>query len=158
MDRTDGGDRRLLDQLAIADVINAYADAVDDKDWSAFRSLFTDDATVDYTRAYGIVGPIDEIADWISRVVTPEAAPATVHAISNIRARVDGDEAEASCLYINPDRLSDGQGGEFMLFNAGRYRVHLRREATGWRMSSLVAEIILSHRGDLMTFELPEEG
>ena len=53
------------DHIAIQRLVVAYGHAVDDRDWSRWRSLFTDDATLDYTESGGIAGSIDEVAAWL---------------------------------------------------------------------------------------------
>ena len=39
----------VSDELAIAALLNRYARAVDTKDWDLYRSVFTDDAHIDYS-------------------------------------------------------------------------------------------------------------
>ena len=48
--------QRISDELEIASVLNRYARAVDGKDWDLWRSLFTDDADIDYSSVGGPVG------------------------------------------------------------------------------------------------------
>ena len=43
----------LRDRLAVDEVITDYAVAVDDGDWSLYRSLFTPDGRADYRSAGG---------------------------------------------------------------------------------------------------------
>ena len=56
---------RLADRAAIHDLAVAYAYAVDDRDWPRYQSLFTPNATIDYTVARGIAGNPDEVTAWI---------------------------------------------------------------------------------------------
>ena len=48
--------QRISDELEIAALLNRYARAVDTKDWALYRSVFTDDAYVDYSSAGVIAG------------------------------------------------------------------------------------------------------
>ena len=41
--------QQVSDELEIAALLNAYARAVDTKDWELYRSVFTDDAHIDYS-------------------------------------------------------------------------------------------------------------
>ena len=41
--------QRVSDELEIAALLSAYARAVDTKDWQLYRSVFTDDAHIDYS-------------------------------------------------------------------------------------------------------------
>jgi hypothetical protein len=148
----------LMTRTAITDVIVGYATAVDTRDWVAFRGLFTDDALIDYTAAYGIADGPDEITGWISQLMTVELVPDTMHAITNVRVDVDGDTASASAYYVNPDVMAVGADEPYLLFNAGRYSIELRNTDRGWLMSRLVAQVMFSHRGDLMQFEVADSG
>ena len=147
----------LIDRADISDLYTSYSTAVDTKDWELFRSLFTDDATIDYTASYGEAGSADEITKWISSLMTDEFVPDTMHALTNLTVSVDGDTAEASAYYINPDVMSNGEGGYMLLFNGGRYSGSCRRTAEGWRFTRLAAKIMFSHKGELEQFEIPED-
>ena len=149
--------QQLLDRGDVADLLGDYARAVDTKDWALFRSVFADGAKVDYTRAYGIAGSPDEITEWISSLMTDEFVPDTMHGLTNVTVSVDGDTAEASAYYINPDVMSDGEGGTYLLFNGGRYSTTAARTPGGWKFTRFDAEIVFSHKGDLMVFEIPED-
>jgi 3-phenylpropionate/cinnamic acid dioxygenase small subunit len=143
-------------QLAISDLIISYAHAVDTRDWQLFRSLFTDDAVLDYSGSYGIAGGADEMTEWISGLMTYEAVPDTMHAITNVRVVLDGDTAGATAYYVNPDVLAMGADEPYLLFNAGRYDIALSRDSDGWKMSRITAKIMFSHRGELEHFVIPE--
>jgi len=41
--------RRISDELEIAALLTRYARAVDSRDWDLYRSVFTDDAHIDYS-------------------------------------------------------------------------------------------------------------
>ena len=73
----------LATRAAISDVIVEYATAVDTRDWTSFRQLFTDDAVIDYSAAYGPAGGPDEITRWISGLMTRDLVPDAMHAITN---------------------------------------------------------------------------
>lgn len=49
--------QRLADEQAISALLYRYARAVDTKDWALYRSVFTDDAVIDYTSAGGSPDP-----------------------------------------------------------------------------------------------------
>jgi 3-phenylpropionate/cinnamic acid dioxygenase small subunit len=148
----------LATRAAISDVIVAYATAVDTRDWTSFRQLFTDDAVIDYTASYGIAGGPDEITRWISSLMTLELVPDTMHAITNVRISVDGDTAAAWAYYVNPDVMTVGADEPYLLFNAGRYSIALRQAGGRWRISRLDAEIMFSHRGALEQFSVESPG
>ena len=56
----------VTDESAITALLYRYARAVDTKDWELYRSVFTDDANIDYSSAGATVGTRDEVAEWMS--------------------------------------------------------------------------------------------
>src|SRR5438309_1887765 len=55
---------RLEDRLAIQDLTTLYGMAVDRRDWTLYRSVFTKDAIIDYSDAGGFAADIDAILEW----------------------------------------------------------------------------------------------
>jgi SnoaL-like domain len=81
----------VSDQSDIARLLYRYARAVDTKDWELYRSVFTDDAHIDYSSAGAAVGTRDEVVDWLSQGFA--AIPMSMHYITNIESDIDGDTA-----------------------------------------------------------------
>ena len=81
----------MTDELQIAALLYRYARAVDTKDWELYRSVFTDDAYIDYSSAGAAAGSRDEVADWLSQGFG--AIPWTMHYITNIESDITGDSA-----------------------------------------------------------------
>jgi ketosteroid isomerase-like protein len=148
----------LATRAAISDVIVAYTTAVDTRDWTSYRQLFTDDAVIDYTAAYGPAGGPDEITRWISGLMTRDLVPDAMHAITNVRISVDGDTAAASAYFVNPDVMAVGADEPYLLFNTGRYSITLRQADGRWRISRLQDEVMFSHRGALERFSVESPG
>ena len=55
--------QRISDELEITALLNRYARAVDTKDWDLYRSVFTDDAHIDYSSAGAIAGTREQVAE-----------------------------------------------------------------------------------------------
>ncbi len=124
--------QRISDELEIAALLTRYAAAVDTKDWNLYRSVFTDDARIDYSSAGAIAGTRDEVADWLARGF--EAIPMTMHYITNIELDIDGDTAFVRAMFYNPMQLP----GSAELSSCGGYYNHqLVRTPEGWRSSYL---------------------
>ena len=68
MDRGEPVDvQRIIDEPEIASVLNKYARAVDTEDWPLYRSLFTDDAYIDYSSAGLGSGTPEEVVAVLSK-------------------------------------------------------------------------------------------
>lgn len=128
--------QEISDKLEIADLLSTYARAVDTRDWTLWRSVFTDDAHVDYSSApYGRAGSRDEIADWLS--ANFEFITMSQHYVTNIESRIDGDTAKVRAMFYNPIQLPGTDG---LSFCGGCYHHDLVRTDTGWRSRTLVEE------------------
>jgi len=51
---------QISDSLEIEDLLTRYCYAVDDRDWNAYRNVFTADATIDDTVTGGVRGGVEE--------------------------------------------------------------------------------------------------
>lgn len=128
----------VMDRMAVDEVVNGYAAAVDDGDWADYRALFTPDGRADYRGSGGIEGPAAEVADWLAE--TMRLFPVRQHLIVNRRIRLQdlggypGDTADVRADYVNPMSLE--AGGDFVC--GGRYAFGLARTEEGWRLRSVV--------------------
>jgi len=142
--------RRLEDKQALQELLVSYAWSCDDRDWARYRSVFTDNATIDYTSAFGRSGTRDEIAAWIEVLMSGPPLEHTQHMLSNFDFTIDGDHAAGRVNYLNPDVFGRLEGRS-LLFNGGIYRFEAVRTDAGWRLSFLIARILWSARGEIMT-------
>lgn len=124
------------DQLAITALLNRYARAVDTKDWELYRSVFTDDALIDYSSAGAVVGTRDEVVDWFA--ANFGAIPWTMHYITNVEILdSSGDAATVRAMFYNPMLLP---GMTEMSACGGYYHHDVVRTGDGWRSRSLREE------------------
>ncbi len=122
----------------IAALLYRYARAVDTKDWELYRSVFTDDAYIDYSSAGAMAGTRDEVAHWLSTGFG--AIPMSMHYISNIEVLDhDGDTARVRAMFYNPMQLP---GMTELSYCGGYYHHEMVRTADGWRSRSLREESI----------------
>lgn len=136
----------LRDRLAVDEVITDYAVAVDDGDWSSYRSLFTPDGRADYRSAGGIEGDAGSIAAWLAESL--QLFSMRQHLIVNRRVRFGtleqdtGDTARVQADYVNPMRFAaDGEGSPAPDFVCGgRYAFGLLRTDGGWRLREVVVQ------------------
>ena len=124
--------QRLSDELEITGLLHRYARAVDTQDWQLYRSVFTADATIDYTSAGAIAGALDEVVDWFAENFS--VISWSMHYITNIEADIDGDTARVRALFYNPMQLP----GLAEPSACGGYYHHLLvRTPDGWRSRNL---------------------
>lgn len=126
----------VADVLAIQDLLYAYADGIDGRDWELVSSIFTEDAQLDYLGSGGPSGTRDEVLTWIEHMLTPLGY--TQHALCNVRVRVDGDTAHAVSQLLNPLLLQRDVEDSETVFLGGRYVDRLRREDGAWRIEQRV--------------------
>ena len=132
----------MSDRSDITRLLFRYARAVDTKDWELYRSVFTDDAVIDYSSNGIPAGPRDDVADFLARAFT--AIPMSMHYITNVEAEVNGDSATVRAMFYNPTQLP----GEAELSYFGGYYFHdLVRTAEGWRSRHLREQGIWSVNG-----------
>ena len=143
----------LADRLAIDDLLTRYAMAVDDGDWDALDTVFTPDATIDYTSAGGIRGSYPEVKAWLEKALAP--FPVRQHMIGNKRVAIDGDRATVRAYFFNPMRLTLADGTSRSAPGGGYYNHRLIRTPEGWRSQELVEDEVWRDGlpGDL---EIPE--
>jgi 3-phenylpropionate/cinnamic acid dioxygenase small subunit len=146
--------RRLEDRQAVQELLVSYARSCDDRDWPRYRSLFTPDAEIDYTAAYGRRGQRDDIADWIEELMSAPALQHTQHMLSNFEIALNGDCASGRADYLNPDVFAR-PGRRELLVNGGIYDFTAMRTDTGWRLSTLTARILWSAKGRVVEKPLP---
>ena len=128
----------VADRIEIDDLITRYATAVDTKDWDLYRTVFTDDAIIDYTSAGGIRGGLGEVVEWLSHAL--KLFPMTQHLITNRHVVLEGDTATGRSYYYNPLGRPDGKGGMQLLFFGGYYNDRFRRTPEGWRIAERIEE------------------
>ncbi|GAB92669.1 nuclear transport factor 2 family protein [Gordonia rhizosphera] len=128
--------QQIRDELEIAALLRTYARGVDSRDWALWRSVFTENAVVDYTSApHGFAGGRDEVADWLAENFG--VLPMSQHYITNIDAEIDGDSAKVCAMFYNPMQLPGVKG---LSFCGGYYHHDLVRTESGWRSSRMVEE------------------
>jgi 3-oxoacyl-ACP reductase-like protein len=123
------------DELEITALLRRYARAVDTKDWVLYRSVFTDDAVINYSSAGTVKGTRDEVTEWLGQGFA--AKPMSMHYITNIESQVDGDTARVRAMFYNPMQLP---GMSEMSYCGGCYHHELVRTLDGWQSRSLREE------------------
>ncbi|KHO26705.1 dehydratase [Mycolicibacterium setense] len=125
-----------MDELLIQALLYRYARAVDTKDWELYRSVFTEDAQIDYSSAGAIVGTRDDVVDWFA--ANFGVIPWSMHYITNVEIlENDGDNATVRAMFYNPMQLP---GMTDTSACGGYYHHELVRTPDGWRSRGLREE------------------
>ena len=123
------------DKLEIHEQLARYARGVDTHDWELWKSVFTDDAVVDYSRSGVMCGPRDEVAAFLGEAFA--TIPWATHHISNIEIDLDGDRAKVRAMFFNPMQIPGVEGSSS---TGGYYHHEFVRTADGWKSEHLVEE------------------
>jgi hypothetical protein len=129
--------QRVSDELEIAALLSAYARAVDTKDWQLYRSVFTDDAHIDYS-ADVFTGSLDGAIEFFYRDFSAMVTM-SIHYITNIESEIDGDTAAVRAMFYNPTQIN---GVPELCMFGGYYHHELTRTPTGWRSRHLREEMV----------------
>jgi len=128
------------DTVNIQQLLARYARAVDTKDWRLYRSVFTDDAVIDYASAGGTTGHLDQVVEWLRTTFATIAW--SMHYITNIEVELDRDpfdSAQVRAAFYNPMGFPGLAGPSYF---GGYYHHNLVRTPDGWRSRSLREETI----------------
>ena len=124
--------QRLIDRLEIDDLLTRYTIALDTRQWDLLATVFTPDATIDYTSSQGIKGHYPEIRVWLEKALS--AFSASQHLLGNRQIELDGDHGTGRTYFFNPNTLTDAAGAATMLYVGGFYVDKFVRTADGWRI------------------------
>lgn len=117
------------DRQEIADVLVRYATGVDQRDWTQFRTCFTDDCVADYGDI-GVWNGADAITAWMEQA--HRDCGHTLHRITNQVIGADGDGARARCYVDAVVMMAGNQSG---VRAVGFYDDELVRTADGWKVA-----------------------
>ncbi len=127
-------DARADDRALIADLVVAYAYAVDACEWVAFESLFVPDAFIDYRSSGGIAGFPSEVAAWMPRAMA--LFTWSMHSLSTHRLSFTGYRAAEGSLHVFARHGLTWEGVDELMDVNAIYRDEYVRTDAGWRFAS----------------------
>jgi hypothetical protein len=83
----------ISDRMEIQDLLVRYCYAVDDRDWDAYRNVFTPDAILDDTVTGGIRSGVEEHIAFMKRALSKVLI--SQHALSTVLLDIRGDQAKS---------------------------------------------------------------
>jgi hypothetical protein len=119
------------DLLEIQRLLYDYAWGCDEGDWALLRSLFSDEAELDYTSTGGPAGGPDEVVGWLESSLSGIRIQ---HMVSNFRIDVTGDTAVGKAMFLTTVHLA-GLGQP--LTTGGYYDLEFVRVDGGWKFRRL---------------------
>jgi hypothetical protein len=135
--------QEISDRLEIEELLVRYCYAVDDRDWEAYRNVFTPDAVLDDTVTGGIRSGVEEHVAFMKRALSKILI--SQHAISTLLLDIRGDQASARVHCSCPMVVDLGEGKKQVFFQGLWYRDRVERTLKGWRISELVEEGYWNH-------------
>jgi hypothetical protein len=135
--------QEISDRLEIEDLMVRYCYAIDDRDWDAYRSVFTADATIDDTVTGGVRSGVEEHVSYLKRALARILI--SQHAISTIMIKVNGDNATGRSHCSCPMVVDLGEGRKHVFFQGLWYRDVLIRTPQGWKFSARTEEGYWTH-------------
>lgn len=123
----------LSDRAEISEVFNRYAIAVDTRNWSLFRSLFTEDAEADFSSMHpDVVYSGTAWTDYAER--TMAGLHATHHIITNHSHDIQGDTAKCTA-YLHGQHIAKNEAGDLVsCILGGYYSYDMVRTSEGWKI------------------------
>lgn len=127
----------LVDQAAVADVMYAYAFAVDTREWELYRSILADRLEIDFTSYFGgDPMTIDaDVAVFSVKALFP-GFESTQHLMANPRVTIDGDRATC-VMSMRAEHFLPNSEGDSLHTIGGHYTAQLTRTVEGWKLRRL---------------------
>ena len=137
----------LIDQEEIRQLRHDFAWHLDTAEPDKLADLFTEDAVIE-VGPWGRMEGQDAIRRGYRKMWLGTPRFNAMHAVTNGRVEIDGDEAKGSWYLL--DIAARTGANENPLKLLGIYHETYRREADGWRMSSLTLQFLWAeHTGQI---------
>lgn len=124
-------------RLAITDLLHRYSTGIDTRDWALFRSVFTDDAHLDYGAALGVFDDADAFTAVMQQ--GHDALGRTVHRVGNIVVTA-GRPIRVTSYGDNINMVADNTNGHH---GVARYDDEVVVTEDGWRIARRVVTMVL---------------
>jgi 3-phenylpropionate/cinnamic acid dioxygenase small subunit len=127
------------DREAITDLLTRYASGIDRRDWTLFRTCWTDDAEADY----GALGQYHD-ADSITEAIraSHDSMGSTYHRITNVVIDVaPGGQTATARSYVHAVLMLRPDDQENWIDALGHYDDELVRVGQEWRIRHRVCHI-----------------
>jgi hypothetical protein len=124
--------QEISDRLEIQDLLYRYAFLIDAKRFDELRSVFHEDAHIDYSAFGGSVGDREQTIAFLKKAMV--LFPHTQHLNANLQIAVAGDTGRGRVMCLNPQEMSLPGGGTQVFLLGLWYVDEYRRSGEGWRI------------------------
>ena len=125
------------ERMLVEDTLYRYASCIDSANPDGLFEVLHPDLWAQYGNADPAEGA-DTVISWIRDAT--KGCEWQHHLLSVYHVEVEGDRARALVYHTSHQVFDDAPDTAKLL--VGRYRIELRREPDGWRISRLVLEIL----------------
>ena|ERR1700722_15870528 len=139
--------QQISARFEIQDILARYCYAVDDRNWNAYRELFTSDGVIDDTVTGGIRSGVEEHITYMKKALSKVLM--SQHAISTVLVELNGDDATVRAHCSCPMVLDTGENDSHVLFQGLWYRESLIRAEEGWKIRNLLEEGYWKHNAPI---------
>lgn len=130
-----------------------YAYGIDTRDWSLYRSIFTDEIAMDFSSYNGNPASRMKADDWVAGCrVLFTGLDATQHSMSNPLVDVDGQRARCR-MYMQAEHFLRNDQGSDDFALGGYYDDRLVLTADGWKIEAVTLNVLWS-RGNRHIMQL----
>jgi hypothetical protein len=124
--------QEISDRFQIEDLLVRYCYAVDDRNWDAYRNIFTSDANIDDTKTGGIKSNVEDHIIYMKKALSKILL--SQHTISTSLIEINGNTATVRTHCSCPMKLDLGNGETQIFFQGLWYFDELVRTSEGWKI------------------------
>ena len=142
--------RELTDRAEIEAALVRYTRAIDTGDWDRLDTVFTPDASIDYTSTGGIAGGYDVVKPWLAEMLP--MFPRRMHTLGQLDICFDrsgssdwadgAETATVAAYFHNPMGMPQDEGPDHLVEFGGIYHHEFVRTADGWRSRRLLEQLV----------------
>jgi hypothetical protein len=133
----------ISDRIELEDLVVRYCYAIDDRDWAAYRDVFTPDAVLDDTVTGGIRSGVDDHVVYLTRALSRILI--SQHDISTVLVDLEDTQAKVRAHCSCPMVVDLGSGRTQVFFQGLQYRIRAARTERGWKVKELTEEQYWNH-------------
>jgi hypothetical protein len=133
----------ISDRIELEDLVVRYCHAIDDRNWAAYRDVFTPDAVLDDTVTGGIRSGVEDHVVYLKRALSRILI--SQHDISTVLVDLEEAQAKVRAHCSCPMVVDLGSGRTQVFFQGLQYRIRAARTERGWKVKELTEEQYWNH-------------